>query len=101
MSLPGFLAETSLYRTRTNFRPTGSRGSLLPAGVVVPQLPVSTGCGSCTPITWPDGTSTGACRQGCCNWFGCWTESCACGGGSGVFHGRLGAVFGGARTAKF
>jgi hypothetical protein len=98
MSVPGFTAEASLYRIRTNFGSIGSHGSLLAAGAVVPQLQ-ALGCGECTPLTWPDGTKTGACRRACCDWFGCRTESCPCGGGSGIFGGGWGGFFGGARIS--
>ena len=96
MSIPGFTAETSLYRMRTAFGTIGSDSFLPGAGAVVPQLP-TLGCGECTPLTWPDGTKTGACRRACCDWFGCRTESCPCGGGgSGIFGGGWGTFFSGA-----
>jgi len=94
MSVPGFSAEVSLYKSSLDFAPTAAQGSQFSAGAVVPQLP-ATGCGECTPITWPDGTHTGTCRRACCDWFGCRTESCSCGGGTswgGVFGGT-GAIF--------
>ena len=87
MNMPGFTAESSLYRISSTRRTKGMRGSL-PSGVVVPQLRVSTapGCGECTPLRWPDGTPTGACARACCDVLGrCGTETCPCGSG-GLFN---------------
>ncbi len=47
MNMPGFSAETSLYRTRTSYRMLGTRGSLPGAGAVVPQL-MQTVCSRCS-----------------------------------------------------
>jgi hypothetical protein len=87
-SMPGFTAETSLYRTLSNYRTKGVHGCLPGPRAVVPQLRISTvpGCGDCTPLRWPDGTPTGACARACCDVLGrCSTETCPCGGG-GVFN---------------
>jgi hypothetical protein len=95
MSMPGFAAEASLSRTTTNYRTRGVHGSLPPAGAVVPQLRAAPGCGVCTPLTWPNGTPTGACAQACCDVLGrCWTEPCPCGGSTmgGIFNGGWGGV---------
>lgn len=60
------------------------------SAAIVPQMMKE--CGNCTPLTWPNGTHTGACSQGCCSteWMWtpgggyrpttvCGTESCQCG----------------------
>jgi len=91
MRVPGFAAETSLYRSKTSYCTTGSHSSLFGAGVIAPQLPPTPGCGNCTPLTWPDGRSTGVCYQSCCDLFGCTFQRCACGGG-GAFAGGSSGV---------
>ena len=83
INIPGFTAETSLCRTRTNFRMMDSDGFLFGARAIVPQLP-PVGCGPCTDLTWPNGTRTGVCVRDCCDWFGCRTERCQCGSGWAV-----------------
>ena len=97
MSMSRFAAETSLYRPKTNYHTKGSPSLLPGAGAVVPQrvkLPPVPGCGACTPLTWPNGTPTGACAQACCDVLGrCWTQTCPCGGVSGgIFNGGWGGV---------
>ena len=47
------------------------------SAAIVPQMMKE--CGNCTPLTWPNGTHTGACSQGCCSTEWMWTP----GGGSG------------------
>jgi hypothetical protein len=96
MNLPGFTAEKSLDRIISNHRTKSVHGSLPAPGGVVPQLsgwirvPGGPGCGACTPLTWPDGTPTGACAQECCDVLGrCSIEPCSCGGG-GLFIGGWG-----------
>ena len=85
VNMPGFAAEGSLYRTMTNYRAKGVPGSLPRAGAVVTQLPRSSGCGPCTPLTWPNGTPTGACAQACCDVLGnCSTQTCPCATGTSV-----------------
>jgi len=93
MTVPGFTAHISLRPVRASFRATASHFYSTSEGTVVPQLPVSSGCGECTPLTWPDGTKTGACARACCDAIGnCTTETCACGSGSGIFRGGWGSV---------
>jgi|SRR6266567_1064898 len=95
MTMPGFTAETLLYRPQANFHATGLGSYSFEARAVMPQLPIATGCGTCTPLTWPDGTKTGACARACCDTLRCWTETCPCGTGSGVFRGGWGGVLSG------
>jgi hypothetical protein len=93
MTVPGFTAEISLRPYRASCLATGSQIDPLTHGAVVPQLPVASGCGECTPLTWPNGTKTGACARACCDAIGnCTTETCACGSGSGIFRGGWGSV---------
>ncbi len=79
MNMPGFNAETSLYRTRTKYLMIGAHGSLQGAGAVVPQMPVCSKCSNfpigkrvCCDIRverGPDGTphiSVGACHDQYC-----------------------------------
>lgn len=48
MNMPRFTAETSLYRTKTNYRKAGAHAALPVSGRVVPQqLPV-TACSGCS-----------------------------------------------------
>jgi hypothetical protein len=92
MNMPGFTAEISLPRIKSNYR---AKGVLSGRGAVVPQLRISVapGCGECTSLKWPDGTPTGACARACCDALGrCSTETCPCGGG-GIFGGGGGGVF--------
>ena len=65
MTLPGFTAEASLHRIPSSYRTKGVHKSPRSSGGIVPQLriPVSPGCGDCTPLRWPDGTPTGACAS--------------------------------------
>lgn len=94
MTLPGFTAEASLHRIPSSYRTRGVHRSPRSSGAVVPQLriPVSPGCGDCTPLRWPDGTPTGACARACCDVLGrCSTETCPCGSG-GLFGGGWGRV---------
>src|SRR5215831_13434420 len=80
INLPGFTAESSLYRTVPKYATENVHGFLPGPGTIVPQLPPN--CGACTPLTWPNGTPTGACARACCDVLGrCSTETCACGGG--------------------
>jgi hypothetical protein len=91
MTMAGFTAEISLFRTPTDYRTNGVHGSLPGVRAVVPQLPRS-GCGDCAPLRWPDGRPTGACARACCDVLGrCWTETCACGGGAVAWGG--GGIF--------
>lgn len=91
MHMPGFAAELSLYRSKTNYLTIGSYGSLLGAGAIAPQLPPSPGCGECAPYTWPDGRSTGVCHQSCCDFLGrCTDNICSCGGGGAIGVGSTG-----------
>jgi hypothetical protein len=100
MSMPGFGAETSLYGTRTDLHKTFTHPHRLGARAVIPQLPIFSGCGDCTALTWPDGTRTGACARACCDPLRCWTETCACGGSTGIFRGGFGSArFAGSVTA--
>jgi hypothetical protein len=102
MSQPGFTAEISLRPRRANFRAPNSRNYQTNKGAVVPQLPVASGCGECTPLTWPNGTKTGACARACCDALGnCTTETCACGSGSGIFRGGWGSVLSGGSVLAF
>src|SRR5262249_40922692 len=94
MRVPGFTAEASLHEIRSEFRPMHSYSHSLRTGAVIPQLPVSAGCGDCSPLKWPDGTKTGACARACCDALGrCRTETCAWGGSTGVFRGGGSTVF--------
>jgi hypothetical protein len=95
MTLPGFTAEASLQRSSSHQRTKSLHGSLTAPRAVVPQLrvPVSPGCGECTPLRWPDGTPTGACARACCDVLGrCSTETCPCGSGGGLFGGGWGRL---------
>ena len=92
MSVPGFTAEASLQEIQSEFRQMLSYFDSLRTGAVIPQLPVSSGCGDCSPLKWPDGTKTGACARACCDALRCWTETCACGGSTGVFRGGGGST---------
>lgn len=88
MNLPGFTAETSLYKTSSSYNTKSVYGSLPESRAVVAQLRISTtpGCGECTPLRWLDGTPTGACARACCDVLGrCSTETCPCGSG-GLFN---------------
>jgi hypothetical protein len=51
MPLPGFTAETSLFRTRVDYR---SQGTAVRLGGAVPQLvdPVGTDCFPCNSFGW-------------------------------------------------
>ena len=91
MSMPGFTARNSLGRTMTGYRVNSIHGLERPRGTVAPQLPASGGCGDCTSLRWPDGRPTGACARACCDALGrCWTETCACGGGTLMGGGLFG-----------
>jgi hypothetical protein len=51
MSLPGFSAETALYRTNTRYGSTGIHGLLPGAGGVVPQRENGAPrCGECSDL---------------------------------------------------
>jgi hypothetical protein len=117
MNMPGFTAEASLGPTNDIFQGKvvlgrfSSKGNgrvvpelhkafaKLPASgsdrnMVVPQLsrlpPQLGSCGPCTPLTWPNGTRTGACVQDCTDILGNHRiQACACGGGG------IGGIFGG------
>ena len=92
MDLPGFTAETSLYRSMSRYRTKAGHAS--DPNAVVLQLRAVSGCGDCSPLRWPDGTPTGACARACCDVLGrCTTQTCPCGGG-GIFGGG-GGIFGG------
>jgi len=97
MNMPGFRAEDSLNREVIKFQHRAIGTKNTDSSVVVAQrinLPPVPGCGACTPLTWPDGTSTGACARACCDVLGrCYTETCPCGGG-GLSVGSWGGVFG-------
>ena len=61
MTMAGFTAEASLYPSARHYR----RGSMAPvtgagANRIVQQLK---SCGACSPLTWPNGTNTGACAK--------------------------------------
>jgi hypothetical protein len=56
MTLPGFTAETSLYRTSLPYR---LMGASVQADGVVPQQPIGLSCGSCHK------DATGACLRNC------------------------------------
>jgi hypothetical protein len=43
-NMPGFTAETSLYRSKTNYSMVGAHGALPSGGAVVPQTWVSSKC---------------------------------------------------------
>ena len=102
MTVPGFIAEISLRPSRANFRATTSRAYPTNERIVVPQLPVASGCGECSPLTWPDGTKTGACARACCDALGsCTTEPCPCGTGTGIFRGGWGSVLRGGSVFAF
>jgi hypothetical protein len=59
-NMPRFTAETSLYRSKTNYSMVGARRDLPSGGAVVPQTPV---CSECTnPIL-----GTKACGNFVCN----------------------------------
>ena len=101
MTVPGFTADISLRPTRAKVRVFTSQ-PYPQTGMVVPQLPVASGCGECTPLTWPNGTKTGACARACCDAVGnCTTETCACGSGSGIFRGGWGSVLRGGSVFAF
>lgn len=80
MNMPGFTAETSLYKAMINYRTKGVSGSL--PGAVLPQLtklPPVPGCGVWTPLRWPNGTPTGTCARDCCDVSGhCRIETSPC-----------------------
>jgi hypothetical protein len=81
LHLPGFSAEASIYATRNRYAAGYIFSRQAARGSVAPQLPPS-GCGECTPLTWPDGRPTGVCMQDCCDVLGgCRSQRCACGGG--------------------
>lgn len=81
-TMPGFTAETSLYRSSTNYRVAGAHSGLSEAGMVVPQKMVRV-CSECTGVVWR------ATRYCCdieitCNpWGGCtvaqWCQTERCG----------------------
>jgi hypothetical protein len=68
MNMPGFTAETSLYRSKTNYNMVGAHGALPRAGAVVPQNQLA--CGDCS------GSLLGV--KGCCA-FNCNTKLGLCG----------------------
>ena len=96
MTMPGFTAEASLRKAVVNYqhKAVWVNGTNDPAIIAQRiKLPPSPGCG-CTPLTWPDGTPTGACRRACCDVLGrCSTETCPCGGGGLFGGGGWGGVF--------
>jgi hypothetical protein len=95
MTMAGFTAEASLYTSARHYR----RAAMMPANSaganrIVQQLK---SCGSCSPLTWPNGTNTGACARACCQprqvctpgggcrtETVCSTETCQCEGAGGL-----------------
>ena len=96
MNTPGFTAEASLHKAVINYHHKAVWASSTNDPTIIAQrikLPTSPGCGACTPLTWPNGTPTGACMRDCCDVLGrCSFEACSCGGG-GLFGGGWGGVF--------
>jgi hypothetical protein len=94
MNLPGFNAEASLgptvriYRRHTRALITAVRPRR--RGITA-SLAVSSGCGPCTELKWPNGTGTGACVEDCCDVLGrCEIKSCPCSGsGAGFDWGKI------------
>jgi hypothetical protein len=94
MTMPGFSGEASLYEAERQYQRTTTPAYSARGNRIVPQLK---SCGSCTPLTWPNGTNTGACAQACCDsrWTCtpgggcrpetfCYTETCQCQGSGSV-----------------
>ncbi len=79
-TMPGFTAETSLYRSSTNYRVGGAHSGLSEAGMVVPQM--ARVCSECTGFWY--GTRYCCDIQITCNpWGGCtvaqWCQTEECG----------------------
>ena len=82
MSMPGFVAETSLYRSSVSYRSAGAWTDPYGEPAVLPQLVLSCphkGCGACRP----DPTSSRGGRKCCCHppfdpEFGCEPEIVEC-----------------------
>jgi len=101
VNMPGFTAEASLHNVAVYSRNKQFPINIRDSSEIVPQLPLPPqlgSCGPCTPITWPNGTPTGACRQDCTDILGePYSRACRCplgGGTSAGAHGGLYYFFG-------
>jgi hypothetical protein len=93
MNLPGFNAEASLGPTAGVYHPRLLAGISSRIEGVIASRAISSGCGACTEVKWPNGRGTGACVQDCCDVLGnCQIKTCPC-SDSGSTAGHYAGVF--------
>ena len=65
MNMPGFTAETSLYKTSGHYRMAGTPGDLLGSREVLPQLPIGFCMADCEFTHPNDSILREHCKLGC------------------------------------
>jgi hypothetical protein len=98
INMPGFTAGALLHKSVVENPYTTLLVNIASNNRIEPQLPPlpppGTGCGPCTPLTWPNGGSTGACAMDCIDALGATTSEPAH-VGAAVSSGVAAAVFSG------
>jgi hypothetical protein len=85
LNTPEFTADASLYKSIVHYQQKPANTAMTLGVQAALRIPGSPGCGECTPLTWPNGTPTGACARECCDVLGrCTIEGCPCAGSGGV-----------------